>query len=70
MVTAFAGSTRRGQIAYGVHVSHQAMMTCLMFNLQDHVHFIDGADGGYALAAKQLKDQLRTLSSGVPASGT
>jgi hypothetical protein len=24
------------------------------------VHFVDGADGGYALAALQLKAQLRT----------
>jgi hypothetical protein len=23
-----------------------------------HLHFVDGASGGYALAAKQLKDQI------------
>jgi hypothetical protein len=35
-------------------------MTCLVFSLAEsrHVHFIDGADGGYALAALQLKEQL------------
>ena len=25
----------------------------------DHVHFIDGGDGGYARAAKQLKHKLK-----------
>ena len=35
-------------------------MTCLVFDLTsaEHVHFIDGADGGFALAARQLKEQI------------
>jgi Protein of unknown function (DUF3095) len=39
-------------------------MTCLVFSLEQsrHVHFIDGADGGYALAALQLKAQLQALA--------
>jgi hypothetical protein len=28
------------------------------------VHFIDGADGGYALAAKQLEAQLKSPDPG------
>ena len=41
------------------------MMTCLVFSLEQsrHVHFIDGADGGYALAALQLKAQLQALAA-------
>jgi Protein of unknown function (DUF3095) len=41
------------------------MMTCLVFSLQEsrHVHFIDGADGGFALAALQLKAQLQNLAA-------
>lgn len=37
-----------------------ALMTCLVFNLRksEHVHFVDGGDGGFAIAAKQLKTQL------------
>jgi hypothetical protein len=37
-------------------------MTCLVFSLEEsrHVHFVDGADGGYALAALQLKAQLQS----------
>jgi hypothetical protein len=50
----------RGEIAYGIHLADRALMTCLVFSLGEkrHVHFIDGADGGYALAAVQLKSQL------------
>lgn len=48
------------KIFYGVHVAGSAVITCLVFNYeQDHSHFVDGADGGYTLAAKQLKQQMR-----------
>jgi hypothetical protein len=34
-------------------------MTCIVPSpfTDDHVHFLDGAGGGYALAAKSLKDK-------------
>lgn len=49
-----------GRIAFGIHRSDEALMTCLVFSLEasDHLHFIDGADGGFAMAARQLKAQL------------
>ncbi|WP_158090203.1 DUF3095 domain-containing protein [Kiloniella majae] len=49
-----------GKIAYGTHVSDEALMTCLLLDLHcaQHIHFIDGADGGYAMAAKSLKAQM------------
>ena len=36
-------------------------MTCYVPSFSDgkHVHFIDGGDGGYAIAAKQLKQQMK-----------
>ncbi len=47
-----------GDIRYGTHVTDAALMTCAVGSYQgDHLHFVDGADGGYALAAKQLKLQ-------------
>ncbi len=53
---------RHGEIIYGLHVSSRALMTCLVFNLEgNHVHFIDGADGGYALAAQQMKRRMAEL---------
>jgi hypothetical protein len=36
-------------------------MTCFLKDLRTrHVHFIDGSDGGYALAARELKEQLKS----------
>jgi hypothetical protein len=34
-------------------------MTCYVNDLNpgNHIHFIDGGDGGYAMAAKKLKAQ-------------
>ncbi len=52
-------------ICFGIHESPHALMTCLFENLQPggHNHFIDGGDGGYAIAAKHLKDQLAKLNA-------
>ncbi|MCR9159186.1 MAG: DUF3095 domain-containing protein [Nannocystaceae bacterium] len=48
----------QGAIVYGTHVASAALMTCAVTSYRgDHMHFVDGADGGYALAAKQLKRQ-------------
>ena len=53
---------RDGTLAYGIHESDAALMTCLVLNHDgQHVHFVDGANGGYALAARQLKEQLASL---------
>ena len=47
-----------GEIFYGIHVSQAALMTCLVFAYDgEQVHFVDGAEGGYALAAQSLKAQ-------------
>lgn len=49
-----------GTLAYGIHVADAALMTCLVPTYdRGHLHFVDGADGGYALAAKPLKAQLQ-----------
>jgi hypothetical protein len=46
-----------GIIRYGLHRQDAAMMTCFTPSATrpDHVHFIDGARGGYASAATALK---------------
>ncbi|MBW4462132.1 MAG: DUF3095 domain-containing protein [Nodosilinea sp. WJT8-NPBG4] len=52
--------SREGNLVYGIHVSDRALMTCLVFERNGHeVHFVDGADGGYTLAAKPLKEKLK-----------
>ncbi len=54
------GLLEKSEIFYGVHTSAAALMTCAVFERPgDHVHFIDGADGGYTLAAKQMKAQIK-----------
>ena len=56
---------QRGWIAYGIHHSKEALMTCQFDAFEDgkHLHFIDGGDGGYAMAAKGLKLQLKTITA-------
>ena len=46
-----------GVCRYGLHRQDSALMTCVVPTplARDHVHFIDGAAGGYALAAAKLK---------------
>jgi hypothetical protein len=46
-----------GIVRYGLHRQDAAMMTCFTPSptRSDHVHFIDGARGGYAAAASVLK---------------
>ena len=46
-----------GTVRYGLHRQDAAMMTCFTPSAlrSDHVHFIDGARGGYASAAAALK---------------
>jgi hypothetical protein len=64
-IEAILGAAKaKEQIEFGVHRASSALMTCFVSNTEDggHVHFIDGADGGYALAAQQLKSTLSTTS--------
>jgi hypothetical protein len=50
-----------GNLAYGIHKSDSALMTCLIFERHGkHIHFVDSSNGGYALASKQLKARLKS----------
>ena len=46
-----------GICQFGLHKQDQALVTCIVPSLRahDHMHFIDGAAGGYAQAATQMK---------------
>jgi hypothetical protein len=52
-----AEAAAAGVARYGLHRQDAAMMTCFTPSAlrSDHVHFIDGARGGYASAATALK---------------
>lgn len=59
-VESYLESRRRdGEIYYGLHQSENSLMTCYVTNVNDgnHIHFLDGSEGGYAMAAQQLKAQ-------------
>ncbi|MGB7402058.1 MAG: DUF3095 domain-containing protein [Arcobacter sp.] len=50
-----------GNLAYGIHKSDSALMTCLIFERHGkHIHFVDSSNGGYALASKELKARLKS----------
>jgi hypothetical protein len=55
-----AGRAKNNILRYGTHRQHAAMMTCFTPSptRSNHVHFVDGALGGYAMAASQLKRGL------------
>lgn len=46
-----------GLCQYGLHNQTSALVTCIVPSLMsgDHMHFIDGASGGYAQAARVMK---------------
>ncbi len=53
---------RAGLLAYGLYKSREALVTCIVQSYNgNHLHFVDGSDGGYALAARGLKQQLESL---------
>lgn len=49
-----------GIARYGLHRQASALITCFVPTpmAHDHIHFIDGAAGGYAMAASNLKAKL------------
>ena len=63
--TALSKIERDGEIFYGLYVSKESVMSCYVRNINDgHVHFVDGAEGGYTKAAGVIK-QKNTSQRGV-----
>lgn len=57
--TALSKIEHDGEILYGLHVSKESVMSCYVRNLNDrHIHFVDGAEGGYTKAAGVIKQKL------------
>jgi hypothetical protein len=52
-----------GDISYGLHVSTESVMSCYVRSLnEDHIHFVDGAEGGYTRAASMLKQKALAIA--------
>ncbi|WP_082173600.1 DUF3095 domain-containing protein [Methylobacterium platani] len=59
-----------GLVRFGLHRQAAALTTCItpVAALRDHVHFVDGEDGGYARAAQALKAKIPvTIPVAIPA---
>jgi len=58
-----------GHLFYGHFKTRESVMTCYIENRNDrndrNIHFVDGSDGGYTEAAKELK--LKLKNRGLPA---
>jgi hypothetical protein len=69
LVARLDDAERAGDCHYGVHLQDQALMTCIVPSpmTRDHMHFVDGAMGGYAEAASRLKQKLRASGVANPA---
>jgi hypothetical protein len=51
-----------GRLVYGMHKSREALVTCIVQSYNgNHQHFVDGSDGGYALAARELKRRITEM---------
>jgi hypothetical protein len=52
-----AEAEQEGIVRYGLHRQQAALITCFVPSptRSDHIHFVDGAMGGYATAARALK---------------
>lgn len=53
-------ATLDGICQFGLHTQDEALVTCIVPSpmTRDHMHFVDGASGGYAEAASRLKRKL------------
>ncbi len=60
-----AGELANGKLVYGTHVADTALMTCMVFSLEqsEHVHFVDGSNGGFAVAAIDFKRRISDLKT-------
>ena len=48
------------EMLYALYVSGESIMSCYVRDLEDdHIHFVDGAEGGYTQAAGILKQKIR-----------
>lgn len=54
-----------GKLVFGLHSAERVLVTCIVYDyFGRQVHFVDGGDGGYAMAALEFKAQLNALAGG------
>ncbi len=45
----------RESLQWGSHLSSSALFTCMVRSQEEHLHFVDGNDGGYTAAARDME---------------
>ncbi len=51
-----------GEVLYGMNICRESIMSCYVQDrINNHVHFIDGSEGGYTAAASILKRKIKSI---------
>ena len=54
----------KGEIIFGFYISDSSIMSCYVQDMNEkHIHFVDGAGGGYTEASKFLKEKIRATQA-------
>jgi hypothetical protein len=63
--TMLAKAQADGIVRFGLHRQSSALVTCIapVPTASDHVHFVDGAGGGYTAASQAMKEESRLHSA-------
>ena len=60
---ALAAMEADGKLLYGLYVSGSSIMSCYVNDFKEnHIHFVDGSEGGYTRAAQVLKGKMKVTS--------
>lgn len=60
LITFLLEKEKEGSLIFGHHASSESIMTCYIRNRnKDHIHFVDGSNGGYTKAAMEIKRKLQ-----------
>jgi hypothetical protein len=49
-------------VTWGSHFASSALFTCMVRSQQVHLHFVDGSDGGYTAAARDMDARLNAAT--------
>ena len=62
-LTAFLDTMeKRGVIKYGLHVTYASVMSCyIQDRKENHIHFVDGTEGGYTAASRVFNSKFSAL---------
>ncbi len=64
LVTSLNQMEQDGEIIFGWHVNKESVISCYVRDrLDQHIHFVDGSDGGYTQAAGMLKKKASQLTN-------